>query len=54
MEAFLDWIMEPHNHDRLNKKRPTSGQRAINLYDEISKYVFKKHKVNWDVKHIKY
>ncbi|KAI9239582.1 MAG: hypothetical protein BYD32DRAFT_224970 [Podila humilis] len=54
MEAFLDWITEPHNHDRLNKKRPTSGQRAIDLYDKISKYVFEKHKVNWDVKHIKY
>ncbi|KAF9272639.1 hypothetical protein BGZ74_005161, partial [Mortierella antarctica] len=54
MEAFLDWITELHNRDRLNKKRPTSGQRAIDLYDEISKYVFTKHKVNWDVKHVKY
>ncbi|KFH69077.1 hypothetical protein MVEG_05879 [Podila verticillata NRRL 6337] len=54
MEAFLDWVTEPHNHDRLNKKRPVSGQRAVDLYGEISKFVFERHKVDWDVKHVKY
>lgn len=54
MEAFLDWVTEPYNYKRLNKKSSKYGERAVDLYGEISKFVFEKHKVDWDVKHVKY
>ncbi|KAI7828823.1 hypothetical protein BC939DRAFT_443050 [Gamsiella multidivaricata] len=54
METFLDWITDPYNHERLNKKHPVAGQRAIDLYDEISKAVYDKHRVTWDNNHVKY
>jgi len=40
MEAFLDWVTEPHNYKRLNKKSSKYGERAADLYGEISKFVF--------------
>ncbi|KAG0350141.1 hypothetical protein BGZ54_003997, partial [Gamsiella multidivaricata] len=54
METFLDWITDPYNHERLNKKHPVAGQRAIDLYGEISKAVYDKHRVTWDNNHVKY
>ncbi|KAI7822684.1 hypothetical protein BC939DRAFT_453310 [Gamsiella multidivaricata] len=54
METFLDWITDPYNHERLNKKHPVASQRAIDLYGEISKAVYDKHRVTWDNNHVKY
>lgn len=48
MEAFLDWMTDPDNHQRLIKPRPISGQRACDIHAEIAKYVNSKHGTNWD------
>lgn len=50
----MDWVTEPYNYERLNKKSSKYGERAVDLYGEISKFVFEKHKVDWDVKHVNY
>ncbi|KAF9336560.1 hypothetical protein BG006_008245 [Podila minutissima] len=47
MATFFDWITDPHNHERLHKKNPVSGQKPKDIRQEIANIVNKKHNTAW-------
>ncbi|KAF9419838.1 hypothetical protein BGZ76_004195 [Entomortierella beljakovae] len=53
MDMFLDWITDPYTYNKLNNPRPTSGQRAVDLYNELAKAVNDKHGTDWDALAVK-
>ncbi|KAF8949227.1 hypothetical protein BGZ52_006016 [Haplosporangium bisporale] len=47
MTTFFDWITNPHNHERLYKKNPISGQKPKDIRQEIANVVNNKHNTKW-------
>ncbi|KAF9275401.1 hypothetical protein BGZ74_004037 [Mortierella antarctica] len=47
MATFFDWITNPHNHERLYKKNPISGQKPKDIRQEIANVVNNKHNTKW-------
>ncbi|OAQ26926.1 hypothetical protein K457DRAFT_157300 [Linnemannia elongata AG-77] len=47
MDTFFDWITNPHNHQRLHKKNPVSGQKPKDIRQEIANVVNNKHNTKW-------
>ncbi|KAF9183258.1 hypothetical protein BGZ51_004147 [Haplosporangium sp. Z 767] len=48
MDVFIDWVTDPHNHEKLNRKRSISGQKTSGIHDEIAKYVNGIKGTTWD------
>lgn len=53
MTTFFDWITNPHNHERLYKKNPISGQKPKDIRQEIANVVNNKHNTNWSEGQVK-
>ncbi|KFH63680.1 hypothetical protein MVEG_10373 [Podila verticillata NRRL 6337] len=53
MATFFDWITNPHNHERLYKKNPISGQKQKDICREIANVVNYKHNTNWSEGQVK-
>jgi hypothetical protein len=53
MDTFLDWLTDPHNYARLQKKTPIAGQRQADLHREICLLVNSKHKTSWTEAQVK-
>lgn len=53
MGAFVDWITDPHNHEKLNKVRTVSGQKKTDIYEQIAEYVNGIAGTDWNQKIVK-
>ncbi|KAI7821031.1 hypothetical protein BC939DRAFT_211372 [Gamsiella multidivaricata] len=53
MDTFIDWITDPHSHQRLHAKNPIAGQKAKDVHTELANLVNKKHGTAWDYNQIK-
>ncbi|KAK3831158.1 MAG: hypothetical protein J3R72DRAFT_455116 [Linnemannia gamsii] len=53
MDTFFDWLTDPHNYARLQKKNPISGQRQSDLHKEICRLVNNKHSTSWTEAQVK-
>lgn len=53
MDTFFDWLTDPHNYARLQKKNPIAGQRQADLHKEICRLVNNKHKTSWTEAQVK-
>ncbi|KAF9425814.1 hypothetical protein BGZ76_003060 [Entomortierella beljakovae] len=54
MDAFVDWVTDPENHQRLNNPRPTSGKRASDIHLEIADYINSLHDdLKWTAENVK-
>jgi hypothetical protein len=53
MDTFFDWLTDPHNYARLQKKNPIPGQRQADLHREICRLVNSKHKTSWTEAQVK-
>ncbi|KAG0331206.1 hypothetical protein BG004_001775, partial [Podila humilis] len=53
MATFFDWITNPHNHQRLHKKNPVSGQEPKDIRQEIANVVNNKHNTVWTEDQVK-
>ncbi|ORZ18246.1 hypothetical protein BCR41DRAFT_44085 [Lobosporangium transversale] len=39
MDAFVDWITDPHNYEKLQRVRTVSGQKKADVHTAIAEYV---------------
>ncbi|KAF9092684.1 hypothetical protein BGX27_001755 [Mortierella sp. AM989] len=54
MDAFVDWMTDPENHQRLNNPLPLPGRRACDVHQEIANYVNSLHSdLKWTVDNVK-
>ncbi|KAF9152667.1 hypothetical protein DFQ26_000819, partial [Actinomortierella ambigua] len=51
MDAFVDWMTNPHNYAKFNTKK--TGQKVVAIYDEIANYVSSKQGVAWTREQVK-
>ncbi|KAF9157543.1 hypothetical protein BGX20_003850 [Mortierella sp. AD010] len=51
IDALVDWITDPDNYEKLNKKKPISGQKVSDIHAEIADYINSICQSGWD-KHI--
>ncbi|KAF9150122.1 hypothetical protein BG015_008072 [Linnemannia schmuckeri] len=47
MDTFFNWLPDPHNHQRIYKKNPVTGQKSNGIHKEIAALVNAKHKLDW-------
>ncbi|KAF9082192.1 hypothetical protein BGX27_004615 [Mortierella sp. AM989] len=47
MDTFIDWITNPHNHERLYKKNPIAGQKPKDIRQEVARFVNSRHNTKW-------
>lgn len=53
MSTLFDWIADPHNWARMQKRNPVAGQRQSNLHREIFQLVNSKHNTKWTEAQVK-
>ncbi|KAG0269837.1 hypothetical protein DFQ27_001957 [Actinomortierella ambigua] len=51
MDAFVDWMTNPHNYAKFNNKK--TGKKMVAIYDEIANYVSSKQGVAWTREQVK-
>ncbi|KAF9273844.1 hypothetical protein BGZ74_004615 [Mortierella antarctica] len=53
MSTLFDWITDPHNWARMQKKNPVAGQKQQDIRNEICQLVNRKHNTNWTEPQVK-
>ncbi|KAF9429272.1 hypothetical protein BGZ76_001560, partial [Entomortierella beljakovae] len=48
VDALVEWLIDPDNHEKLNRKKPISGQKLTDIHAEIAVYINSKCQSNWD------
>ncbi|KAF9096228.1 hypothetical protein BGX27_001143 [Mortierella sp. AM989] len=53
MNAFVDWMTDPHNYEKLKKVRTVAGQTKADIHEQIANHVNGIAGTGWTVKVVK-